>query len=67
MHVQSVGDIQKRLDSFDAENFMAFRDNISRKKPNEFFLMNLTSLANLGRSQSKEELNQPATSEPIRK
>ena len=55
MHVQSVGDIQKKLETFDAENFQVFKDEIVHKKANKFFLMNLKSLANLNRSQSKED------------
>ena len=56
MHVQSVGDIQKKLETFDAESYQVFKDDIAYKKSNSFFLMNLKSLANLSRSQSKEEM-----------
>ena len=55
LHVQSVGNIQKRLETFDAENYQTFKDDIVNKKSNSFFLMNLNTLANLGRSQSKEK------------
>ena len=55
LHVQSVGNIQKRLDTFDAENYQSFKDDIVNKQSNSFFLMNLNTLANLGRSQSREE------------
>ena len=61
MHAQSVGDIQKKLNVFDPAAFLAFKDEVLDSKPNSFFLMNLKSLANLGRSQSKEEVQMPSS------
>lgn len=55
LHVQSVGNIQKRLETFDTENYQTFKDEIVNKKSKSFFLTNLNTLANLGRSQSKDE------------
>ena len=56
MNVQAVGEVQKKMDNFNTESFASFKENVSRNKASSFFLMNLKSLANLGHSQSKDEI-----------
>lgn len=56
MNVQAVGEVQKKMDNFNTEAFASFKDDVSRNRSTSFFLMNLKSLANLGHSQSKEEI-----------